>query len=77
MGVGTATISSVSGGIPPYSYNWTPSGGTGSTATGLTVGTYTVAITDNNGCSYMGTVSVSNINVISIFEINPDIKFGI
>ena len=77
-GVGTATISSVSDGTPPYNYNWTPSGGAGSTANGLTEGLYTVTVTDNNGCRYEDTVSVSNINVISsIFEINSDINFGV
>jgi len=76
-GLGTATISSVNGGTPPYTYNWLPSGGTGSTAIGLTAGTYTVTVSDSNGCSYVDTVNVSNVNIISIFEINSDMKFDI
>ncbi len=40
-----------SGGISPYTYSWSPSGGTGSIATGLSAGTYTVTITDNIGCT--------------------------
>lgn len=52
---GTATVSA-SGGTPFYSYNWLPSGGSGSTATGLAAGTYTVTVTDFNGCT--GTTSV-------------------
>ncbi|SHE65498.1 Por secretion system C-terminal sorting domain-containing protein [Mariniphaga anaerophila] len=39
-----------SGGVAPYSYSWSPSGGTGNTATGLAAGTYTVTVTDNIGC---------------------------
>jgi hypothetical protein len=38
-----------SGGTEPYSYNWS-TGATGSIETGLTTGTYTVTVTDDNGC---------------------------
>ncbi|MES2417296.1 MAG: YDG domain-containing protein [Bacteroidota bacterium] len=47
---GSATVS-VSGGTPGYTYSWAPSGGTAATASGLTAGTYTVTVTDNNGCT--------------------------
>ncbi len=51
-GSATGSISvSVSGGANPYTYLWTPSGGTGANATGLSAGTYTLTVTDNNGCS--------------------------
>lgn len=46
---GSATVTP-SGGTPPYTYSWTPSGGTAATATGLAAGTYTVTITDANAC---------------------------
>ncbi|OUL61122.1 T9SS type A sorting domain-containing protein [Flavobacterium sp. AJR] len=46
---GTATVTA-SGGSGALSYTWSPSGGTASTATGLTAGTYTVTVTDENGC---------------------------
>ena len=42
---GAATVS-VSGGTAPYTYSWSPSGGTAATATGLVAGTYTVTVTD-------------------------------
>ncbi|KIA95264.1 hypothetical protein OA88_21905, partial [Flavobacterium sp. JRM] len=46
---GTATVTA-SGGSGALSYTWSPSGGTAATATGLTAGTYTVTVTDENGC---------------------------
>ena len=39
-----------SAGTSPYTYSWSPSGGTGVTASALAAGTYTVTITDNKGC---------------------------
>ena len=47
---GSATVN-VTGGAGPYSYSWSPSGGTQATASGLSVGTYTVTVTDNNSCT--------------------------
>ena len=42
---------SVTGGVPPYSYNWIPSIGSGNYVTGLSHGYYGVNIFDSNGCS--------------------------
>jgi len=39
-----------SGGTTPYTYLWTPTGQNTQTATGLCPGTYTVTVTDSNGC---------------------------
>lgn len=47
---GTATASVV-GGTGPFTYTWSPSGGNASIASGLPIGTYTVAITSANGCT--------------------------
>ena len=47
---GSATVA-VTGGTAAYTYSWSPTGGTAATATGLTAGTYTVTVTDANGCS--------------------------
>jgi len=55
---GTATISSIVGGTLPYQYAWS-SGQTTSVATGLSMGSYAVTISDVNGCSSASNVSVS------------------
>jgi hypothetical protein len=59
---GTATVSDT-GGRAPYTYSWTPTGQTTQTITGLSVGSYTVDVTDANGCSATATVSVSSATV--------------
>jgi hypothetical protein len=47
---GAVTVSA-SGGTGAYSYLWTPGGSTSASVSGLTAGTYTVRVTDANGCS--------------------------
>lgn len=63
---GTATITET-GGTPPYTYAWSPSGGTGATATGLTPGLYTVTVTDSKSC-------VESINVLIATATPPAIS---
>ena len=53
---GTATVN-VFGGTAPYSYLWND-GQAASVATGLVAGTYTVTVTDANGCSTICTALV-------------------
>ena len=58
---GTITLPAASGGVSPYTYNWSPSGGTDVVATGLSAGSYTLTATDANGCSITvsGTVGAT------------------
>ncbi|HXB10894.1 MAG TPA: hypothetical protein VNZ45_02825, partial [Bacteroidia bacterium] len=51
--------SSVKGGTSPYSYSWTPSGGTNAVTNGLSAGTYTITVTDKNGCTSSASASVT------------------
>lgn len=55
---GTATVT-VSGGIPLYSFNWSPIGGNAPAASGLSSGTYTCIVTDANGCTTTSSISVT------------------
>lgn len=58
-GSGTATVTA-SGGSGSYTYQWDDSAGQQTaTATGLAVGTYSVTVTDNNGCATPVVVSVT------------------
>ncbi|MDD3878363.1 MAG: T9SS type A sorting domain-containing protein, partial [Bacteroidales bacterium] len=54
---GTATVS-VTGGTSPYTYLWS-NGLTTSSITGLAVGTYSVTVTDINGCSAICSQTVT------------------
>ncbi len=71
---GTASASVVpSGGTPPYSFAWTPSGGNSATATGLTAGSYSCTITDANGCNRIETVTITQPNAFVIIASESDI----
>lgn len=57
-GQGSATVQ-VSGGTAPYDYAWnTAPAQTGATATGLLPGTWTVTVTDANGCTTNASVNI-------------------
>ncbi|MGP8216987.1 MAG: gliding motility-associated C-terminal domain-containing protein [Bacteroidia bacterium] len=45
-----------SGGTAPYTYDWSPVGQTTDSASNLCIGTYTLTVTDHNGCTNSGTV---------------------
>ncbi|MFN0176261.1 MAG: T9SS type A sorting domain-containing protein [Saprospiraceae bacterium] len=47
---GTAVVTTISGGTSPFDYLWEPGGSTTQAIAGLTAGSYTVTVTDNNGC---------------------------
>lgn len=57
---GTATASPT-GGTAGYQYQWS-TGGSSSTISGLAPGTYTVSVTDANGCTTQQTVNVPAFN---------------
>jgi large repetitive protein len=60
---GTAAANA-SGGTSPYTYVWAPSGGNGATASNLCPGTYTVTVTDQNGCTVQGSVTITEPPVL-------------
>ena len=61
---GSATANPT-GGQSPYSYSWS-NGFTTQTINNLSAGTYTVTVTDNNGCSNTNQVSIANIPAPSV-----------
>ncbi len=59
---GTATVSAT-GGLAPYTYLWDAATGnqTTATATGLVAGTYSVLVSDDNGCQISEMITVGDI----------------
>jgi gliding motility-associated-like protein len=55
---GSATAAAY-GGAGSYTYVWSPGGQTGSGASGLAYGVYTVTVTDANGCSMNASIVVN------------------
>ncbi len=55
------------GGIAPYTYTWSPNGLTSSSASNLSMGTYTILVTDSTGCTLKDTITlIPDTNVIAI-----------
>ena len=66
---GSAQVSSA-GGVGPHTFLWNTSD-TSSTIANLSAGTYTVVVTDANGCSTMDTVS---LNEPSLFTLSAGVQ---
>ncbi len=60
---GTAT-SAVTGGVPPYTYSWLPSGGTLASQIGLCAGGHTVTVTDAALTTVTATVSLTQPSAV-------------
>ena len=73
---GSATVN-MTGGVPPYSYDWDPdpTGGEGTPfATGLCPGIETCTITDANGCTLIETFGISDINGETLSMTSTDVS---
>ncbi|MFM8917767.1 MAG: hypothetical protein ACKOGP_08500, partial [Bacteroidota bacterium] len=64
-GTTTATVNPV-GGTLPYTYTWSPIGGTGSTSSALVAGSYTCTISDANGCTAVGNITLTQPSALSV-----------
>lgn len=62
---GSVTLN-VSGGSGPYTYSWLPGGQTTSSVNGLCAGSYTVTITDNNGCDTTLTFNITEPTLLDV-----------
>lgn len=74
-GVGSATAIAT-GGTTPYTYTWDGNAGM-ATLSGLMSGTYSVIVTDANGCTAtddatVGTVNTTNIDYVTNLSIAPN-----
>lgn len=65
---GSATVSA-SGGTPLYTYIWT-TGATGSTVSGISAGTYTISVRDDNNCLQTLAATIPNLAGPSISVIS-------
>lgn len=68
---GSATLSP-SGGTQPYNYLWN-NGQIASTATGLTAGSYSIIVTDINGCSMMSVINISEPAILAASTSGSDV----
>ena len=57
---------SITGGISPYTLQWNPGGMLGSTVNGLSEGTYTISVTDNESCLKVDTFDVNQPDLLTI-----------
>ncbi len=69
---GSATVVAASG-VAPYYYQWSPSGGANATANNLSAGSYSVRVTDANGCTVNTPVTITQPAALSI---SPSVTMG-
>ncbi|MGZ3903491.1 MAG: PKD domain-containing protein, partial [Bacteroidia bacterium] len=62
---GNASVAA-SGGTGPFTYSWSPMGGTNATTSNIPAGTYTCVVTDSLGCTQNATVTVNEPSVLSV-----------
>jgi len=67
---GETTVTATGNG--PFSYSWSPSGGTGATASGLSAGTYTVTVIDDNSCEETTNFTINEPSGISLTSSSTD-----
>ncbi len=71
---GNATAA-VTGGVPPYTFNWS-NGATTQTIMGLGAGTYTVTATDANGCTAIRSITINVITLMATIAKQDVLCFG-
>jgi len=64
---GTATVIG-SGGIPPYTYDWSNGASNNNTITGLAPGVYGVTITDSAGCFTACTAAINSVGLDVVID---------
>ena len=69
-------ITTVTGGTPPYTYNWNNATGNG-TMNNLTAGTYNLVVTDQHNCQVDTTITLQNISEPPVVITNNDTTINI
>ena len=64
--VGAAKVT-VNSGTPPFSYQWNPTGNTSAVINNLSAGSYTITVTDSEGCTDSENVF---IDIVGSFTFN-------
>jgi gliding motility-associated-like protein len=67
---GEASVSATGNG--PFNYEWNPGGLSGAQVTGLAPNTYTVTVTDGNGCASQATVTIDEPDAIDLSFISSE-----
>ncbi len=68
---GTVTVLGITGGLPPYTYVWSGTNQGGTDLINLGPGTYTVTVSDQNGCSFITSYTVSEPDKVTL-SVGPD-----
>jgi hypothetical protein len=69
---GSVTLT-IGGGTAPYTYTWSPTGGTSSSASGLVAGSYTCTIKDANNCTKTQVVTITQPSALTLTLTNSSI----
>lgn len=73
---GSATVNVTQGGTAPFTYNWSPAGGSAATAGGLAAGTYTVTVTDVDNCVGGLSVTITEPTALSVTAASTPTECG-
>lgn len=60
---GSVSLAAITGGTPPYQYSFSPGGGDG---TELSAGTYSIIITDENGCTLSDEFIITEPDILEL-----------
>ena len=69
-GIDGSVVTSVTGGSAPYSYVWNPGNLTSSVISAVSVGFYTVTVSDANGCTQVATTVITQPTPIIVTSSN-------
>jgi gliding motility-associated-like protein len=68
---GTITVHGITGGVAPYTYTWSGTGQSGTDLVNLGPGSYSLTVSDQNGCTFTQTFQVIEPELVTI-SVGPD-----